>query len=49
MGNGLAVLGLSNYWQNTALGALLLLAVALNAHNRRVQDATALVRPDVRL
>ena len=49
MGNGLAVLGLSSYWQDTALGALLLAAVALNRQSRKVQDAHNLIRPELQL
>jgi rhamnose transport system permease protein len=49
MTNAFAVLGLSTFWQDTAYGALLLLAVIVNAMTRRLQDSRALVRPELTL
>jgi rhamnose transport system permease protein len=47
--NGIAVLGYSSFLQDTAYGALLVLAVVANSVSRKVQDSRSLIRPELKL
>jgi rhamnose transport system permease protein len=49
MANGIAVLGFSTFWQDTAYGTLLVLAVIANSVSHKVQASRALVRPELKL
>lgn len=49
IGNGLAIAGLSSFWQDTAYGGLLLVAVLADAVVRSARASRILVRPELKL
>jgi rhamnose transport system permease protein len=49
IGNGFAVVGLSTFWQDTAYGLLLLIAVIADAAVRAAREARLMTRPELKL